>query len=162
MGSLLAAARGRLRAVLGATEPPERIAAAWALGIGIGLSPLLGLHTVSALLLAVLLRLNKVDVLLGTMISNPWVLAAYFPACVVLGQWLLGIEVPRVAMPELNQVFSPSAWREQGEWLRPLMAAWWAGAGAVTVVGTGATYLAVRAAVVRHRRRAGTLPTPPS
>ena len=162
MGSLLAATRDRLRAALGATEPPERIAAAWALGIGIGLSPLLGLHTVGALLLAVLLRLNKVDVLLGTMISNPWLLAAYFPACVVLGQWLLGIDVPRVAIPELSQLFSPSAWREQGEWLRPLMAAWWAGAGAVTVVGTGAPYFGVRAAVVRHRRKLGTLPTPPS
>jgi uncharacterized protein len=158
VGNLLAATRARLRAVLGATEPPERIAAAWALGIGIGLSPLLGLHTVGALLLAVLLRLNKVDVLLGTMISNPWVLAAYFPACVVLGQWLLGIDVPRVAIPELNQLFSPSAWREQGEWLRPLMVAWWAGSGAVAIIGAGVTYFAVRAAVNRHRRKLGTLP----
>ena len=158
MAGLLATTRERLRAVLGAGETPERVAGAWALGVGIGLSPLLGLHTVVALLLAVLLRLNKVDVLLGTMISNPWVLAAYFPACVVLGQWLLGIEVPRVAMPELHQLLSPSAWREQGAWLRPLMAAWWAGAGTVAVVGTGATYVAVRAAVIRHRRRLAGLP----
>jgi hypothetical protein len=160
VGNLLTVTRERLRHVLGADEPAERVAGAWALGIGIGLSPLLGLHTVIALLLAVLLRLNKVDVLLGTMISNPWVLAAYFPACVVLGQWLLGIEVPRVAMPELHQLLSPSAWREQGAWLRPLVLAWWAGAGTVAVAGGGVTYLAVRKAVIRHRRKLGTLQPP--
>jgi uncharacterized protein len=149
---LLAVARGRLRAVFGAGEPPERIAAAWALGIGIGLSPFLGLHTALALLLAVLLRLNKVDVLLGTMISNPWVLAGYFPACVVLGQWMLGVEVPRVAIPELDLLLSPAAWREHGAWLRPLMVSWAAGAGVVTIAGAAATYPLVRVAVIRHRR----------
>jgi uncharacterized protein (DUF2062 family) len=86
------------------------------------------------------------------MISNPWVLAGYFPACVVLGQWMLGVEVPRVAIPDLNLLLSPAAWRDQGAWLKPLMLAWAAGAGVVTIAGAGLTYPIVRTAVVRHRR----------
>ena len=155
MRRLVTAARDRLRTVLGAGETPERIASAWALGIGIGLSPFLGLHTALALLLAVLFRLNKVDVLLGTMVSNPWVLAGYFPACVALGQWLVGVEVPRVALPELHLLLSLAAWREQGAWLKPLMLAWAAGASVVTIAGAGLTYSIVRLAVIRHRLAAG-------
>ncbi len=150
---MLEAARRRLRAVLGAGETPERIAAAWAVGIGIGLSPLLGLHTVLALAAALVFRLNKADVLLGTMITNPWALAVYFPTCVVAGQWLLGIEVPRVAPPELRLLLSVSAWREQGAWLGPLLLAWWTGSGIAALAGAPLTYLAVRAAVRRHRAR---------
>jgi hypothetical protein len=139
--------------VLGTGETPERIAAAWAVGIGVGLSPLLGLHTVLALAAALAFRLNKVDVLLGTMITNPWALAVYFPACVVAGQWLLGIEVPRVAVPELRLLLSASAWGDQAAWLKPLLLVWWTGSGIATVVGTTVTYFAVRAAVRRHRAR---------
>jgi len=149
----LADARDRLRLALGAGAPPERIAAAWALGVGIGLSPLIGLHTALALLLAVLLRLNKIDVLLGTMISNPWVLAFYFPACVFLGESLLGISVPRVVIPELHQLLSAAAWREQEEWLRPLLLAWSAGSGLVAVAGSTLTFVAVRGGITRRRRR---------
>jgi uncharacterized protein len=149
----LLAVRDRLRHVLGADEPPARVAAAWALGIGIGLSPLLGLHTVLGLVLAMILRLNTIDVLLGTMISNPWVLTAYFPASVALGTWLLGIRVPRIELPELHQLFSVAAWTEQRAWLEPLMLAWGAGATLIAAIGAVATYLGVRAAVMRHRRR---------
>ena len=150
---MLAAARDRLRRALGADETPERVAAAWALGVGIGLSPLLGLHTVLALLAAVVLRLNKVDVLLGTMVSTPWALAVYFPACVVAGGWLLGTEVPPVTLPELAQLASPAFWRLQGAWLGPLLLAWWLGSGLAALAGGAATYLAVRAVVRRHRSR---------
>ncbi len=145
--------RDRLRHVFGADEPPARVAAAWALGIGIGLSPLLGLHTVIGLLLAVVLRLNKVDVLLGTMISNPWVLTAYFPISVALGQWLLATRVPRIEIPGLRQIFSFAAWNSQRAWLAPLLLTWTAGATVLALVGATVTYVLVRAAVIRHRRR---------
>jgi hypothetical protein len=145
--------RDRLRKVFGADEPPSRVAAAWALGIALGLSPFLGLHTLLGLLLAVVFRLNKIDVLLGTMISNPWVLTAYFPVSVALGQWLLGVDVPRIELPELRQLLSPAAWGEQRAWLEPLLLAWGAGATLLAAIGGVLTYFLVRAAVIRHRRR---------
>lgn len=145
--------RDRLRHVFGADEPPSRVAAAWALGIGVGLSPFLGFHTLLGLLLAVLLRLNKVDVLLGTMISNPWVLTAYFPLSVAVGGWLLGVRVPHIVLPARHKLFSLTAWTEQRAWLQPLFVTWTVGATIFAVVGGVTTYFVVRAAVVRHRRR---------
>jgi uncharacterized protein len=59
--------------VMGKEDPPEKIAAAFALGVAIGcFTPLTGLHTVIALGLAFLLRLSKVDVIMGTFVVNPW------------------------------------------------------------------------------------------
>ena len=69
------------------------VAVAAPLMIGIGLSPLMGLHTVLALVLALLFRLNKVDVLLGTLIINPWTLTLFFPAAVYLGKRITGVHM---------------------------------------------------------------------
>jgi uncharacterized protein (DUF2062 family) len=145
--------RDRLRHAFGADEPPSRVAAAWALGIGIGLSPFIGLHTVLGLLLAVIFRLNKIDVLLGTMVSNPWVLTVYFPASVALGKWMLRINVPRIVIPELQQLLSIAAWNDQRSWLEPLLLSWTVGGTVCALVGAAVTYFLVRSAAVRHRRR---------
>jgi len=51
---------------------PSEIAFAIALGNFVGILPILGLHTVLAVGLAYLLRLNIVIVFLGTQISNPF------------------------------------------------------------------------------------------
>ncbi len=51
---------------------PSEIAFAIALGNFVGILPFLGLHTVMAIGLAYLLRLNIVIVFLGTQISNPF------------------------------------------------------------------------------------------
>ncbi len=50
---------------------PHEIAAGVALGILIGCVPMLGVHTIMAIGLASLLRLNTLIVLIGTQISNP-------------------------------------------------------------------------------------------
>lgn len=51
---------------------PGEIAFGIALGNFVGILPFLGLHTVMALSLAYLLRLNMLIVFLGTQISNPF------------------------------------------------------------------------------------------
>jgi uncharacterized protein len=50
---------------------PRRVAAAVALGTLIAFVPMVGVHTIMALGLASLIRLNPLVVLLGTQISNP-------------------------------------------------------------------------------------------
>src|SRR5271167_2106233 len=66
----------RFAQMLGSDSPPEVVAASFAIGVAISFTPLLGLHWIIALLLAVILRLNKVDVLLGTLVVNPLTLPA--------------------------------------------------------------------------------------
>ena len=153
MKNLAGKFRKRLQDAVGTHEPPDRLAAAWGVGIAIGLSPLLGLHTVLALLLAFSFRLNKIDVLLGTLIMNPWTFPIYFPAASLLGRWITGIRVPRVVLPHVTQLLRPEVWREQAEWLRPLLTVWGVGAAVVALTGGLATFYVVRGLIVFHRRR---------
>ncbi|HVN75173.1 MAG TPA: DUF2062 domain-containing protein [Thermoanaerobaculaceae bacterium] len=153
MKALLEKARSRFQEVVGVHEPPERLAAAWALGIALGLSPLLGLHTVIALLLALALRLNKVDVLLGTLIVNPWTLPVYFPAAVFVGRRITGVHVPRFLIPRPEEILHAAMWRDRAPWLRSFLIVWGVGASVLALLGGLTTYLVLKRLIVFHRVR---------
>ena len=59
-------------------DTPQRTAAAYAVGIFFGFSPMLGLHTVLGLAVAFAFNLNRVAVLLGIYSNLPWILPAYY------------------------------------------------------------------------------------
>ncbi len=153
-------ARARLVEVIGVHEKPERLAAAWALGIGIGLSPLFGLHTLIALVLAVLLRLNKVDVLIGTLVVNPWTLTIYFPAAVFVGRRITGVRIPHMAVPRPEALLHAAIWRDSAPWVRSVLIAWGVGATVVSLLTAGAAYLALRRVIRLHRAHHRKAPTP--
>jgi uncharacterized protein (DUF2062 family) len=94
-----------LKALLQIDDVPERIAFAFALGVFVGFSPLLGLHTVLGLGLAVLFRLNKVAVLIGVYMNNPWVVVPFYGFATWFGLWLTGlpegVSLPPVGFLEL-------------------------------------------------------------
>jgi uncharacterized protein len=153
VSELLQKVRSRFAAVVGVHERPERLAGAWALGIGIGLSPLFGLHTVIALVLAVVLRLNKVDVLLGTLIINPWTLPVYFPSAVIVGRSVTGVRIPHFALPHPEAFLHLAVWRHNAPWLRSVLLAWGVGATIVSLLSAAGTYLLLRRLVLVHRAR---------
>ena len=72
-------------------DTPERTAAAYALGVFFGFSPLLGLHTVLAIIIAFAFRLNRVAVLAGAWV-NVWALAPCYAFGTLLGALLLGVD----------------------------------------------------------------------
>jgi uncharacterized protein len=72
-------------------ETPHRTALAFGIGILIAFSPFLGIHMGIALLVAFLFRLNRVAILLGTYLNNPWTLAPMYLAGTSLGCFLLGV-----------------------------------------------------------------------
>ncbi len=154
MRAFARAARARLSRLVGADESAARLAAAWAVGVTISLSPLIGLQTSLALVAALAFRLNKIDVLLGTLLINPWTLPPYFAATVTLGAWLTGAGVADLSLPEPDLLLSPSAWKEHASWLQPLLLAWFTGAGLTAPVGGVLTYLALRWAIETRRQRA--------
>jgi uncharacterized protein (DUF2062 family) len=84
--------RATLRRLLAIDDPPERTALAFAIGVSIAFSPLLGLHTILATLLAFLFRLNKVAIYAGTFVNNPFltlvpiILASYAVGAFILGR----------------------------------------------------------------------------
>jgi uncharacterized protein len=128
--------------LLGREEPPERVAAAIAVGVGVGFSPFLGFHLVIALGLAFLFRLNKLDTVLGQFVGNPWTLPAVFAAGYGLGRRLLGYdrqEVPNLPWERLLHADFWNAFR--GPTLAPRLLAFLVGTLAIAAAIALATYL---------------------
>jgi len=69
----------------------HRTALAFAVGVLIAFSPFLGIHMGIALVVAFLFRLNRVAILLGTYINNPWTLAPMYLGGTSLGCLLMGV-----------------------------------------------------------------------
>ncbi len=96
--------RDRVREILKLDEPPHRLSLAFALGIFIAFSPWLGLHIVSAVLLAWVFRLNKVVVLTASFVNNPWTIVPMYAFCLWFGVKITGggVEVPEIAWGSLG------------------------------------------------------------
>ncbi len=83
--------RSTFRRLLALDDPPERTALAFSIGVFIAFSPLLGLHTILATLVAFLFRFNKIAVYAGTFINNPFVtLVPIIISSYAIGAFLLG------------------------------------------------------------------------
>lgn len=81
-----------LRQILAVKEPPRRIAAAFAVGVFIGMSPFLGIHTVLGLALAWQLKLNKFVTLIGVYVTNPWTIVPIYSFGTWVGAKVMGLD----------------------------------------------------------------------
>jgi uncharacterized protein (DUF2062 family) len=78
---------------------PRNIALGFALGIFIGMSPIIGLHTVLAIFFAALFKWNKISAAAGVWISNP------FTAPILYGStFLTGAKLFRI-----GEIYTPAA-----------------------------------------------------
>jgi uncharacterized protein len=150
--------RAAFRRLLAIDDPPERTALAFSVGVFIAFSPLLGLHTILATLIAFLFRFNKVAIYLGTYVNNPFltlvpiILVSYAVGAVLLGRPLRmppeGIEL--LKNPHLltgayyTRVFTQS-------WY--IVAPFALGASVLSFVCSAGTYPLTLWALRRHRRR---------
>ena len=75
---LPARTRRWLEQLLHTHDTPQRTAAAYALGVFFGFSPVLGLHTVLGIAAAFIFNLNRLAVVLGIYSNLPWILPAYY------------------------------------------------------------------------------------
>jgi uncharacterized protein (DUF2062 family) len=84
--------RDRLKLLVTAKGSSRSIALAFAIGIFIGISPFLGLHTILALALASIFRLNRFIALAGAYVTNPWTIIPIYTFSTWLGLKLTGSE----------------------------------------------------------------------
>jgi len=93
--------------LLAVEDPPERIAIAFAVGVFFSFSPLFGLHTFLGLTVAFIFGLNRVALLLGLFVNNPWTLVPIYAAAIYVGGLFLGFphmaSVPEFAWKEVFQ-----------------------------------------------------------
>ena len=109
--------RTTFRRLLALDDPPERTALAFAIGVFIAFSPFLGLHTITATLIAFLFRFNKIAIYAGTFINNPFItLAPIIIASYALGAFVLGrpLGIPADGMELLTnpRIFTADYYRQ--------------------------------------------------
>jgi uncharacterized protein len=154
--------RGWLEQLLHTHDTPHRTAAAYGLGVFLGFSPFLGLHAVMGLILAFLLRLNRVAVILGVYSNLPWIIVPYYTVATLAGAALMGIDLePRALEDALSSIVSAS-WRDLagvGHLLAPFMWAYLVGSTIGALILGLAGYRVALAMILAHRRR--TPPKPP-
>jgi uncharacterized protein len=100
-----------MRRMLALDDTPERIALGFAIGVFWAFSPLVGLHTLLGLGIASLFGLNRVAVLVGLFINNPWTLVPIYTVATYLGGLLIGFPSPtQLPQFEWHQLWSSSYW----------------------------------------------------
>ncbi len=78
-----------LKNLLSLDDSPHKIALSFAVGVYISISPFLGFHTILAIVLSFIFKLNKVATITGSWMNNPWTLAPVYYADFKLGSFLL-------------------------------------------------------------------------
>jgi uncharacterized protein (DUF2062 family) len=148
--------RAAFRRLLALDDPPERTALAFSVGVLIGFSPFLGLHTVIAALVAVAFRFNKIALFTGVYINNPFL--TLVPVALLsygIGAFALGrpLKPPAEGLHLLTDPhpFTGDYWREV--WARSGDVLWpfFIGSSVLSVVCSLAAY-PLTLYVLRRRR----------
>ncbi len=83
----------KIRLIFYIKDPPWKIALTFSIGVFIGMSPLIGFHTVIALILAIMFRLNKIVILMATYLTNPWTIVPVYTFSTFIGAKVLHREI---------------------------------------------------------------------
>lgn len=141
------ALRDKIRQVVGVKDSPRKIAISFGLGVFIGMSPILGLHTILGILAAWIFRLNKFVTLVGVYVTNPWTIVPIYTFATWVGGRILGMEH---ILPEID-------WHNVGIMdlirdLEPILPPFIIGTIFLGAVCSFVGYVAIYYAVVRQRK----------
>src|SRR3954468_14084611 len=155
--------RAWLEQLLHTRDTPQRTAAAYALGVFFGFSPLLGLHTLLGLVFAFALSLNRVAVLLGVYSNLPWILVPYYTLTTWLGATLLRTELPPGVLEGFMDGLQNRSWTElraAAMALKPVLWAYTLGSLIGAVVLAGIAYRVAFVMISTHRKHLQRSPHP--
>ena len=82
----------KLREVIRTNDSPKKIAVSFAVGVFIGMSPMIGLHTALGIGAAWLFRTNRFVTIVAVYVSNPWTVVPIYTFSTWLGMKLLGVD----------------------------------------------------------------------
>jgi uncharacterized protein (DUF2062 family) len=150
--------RDKFRGIFLTKDTPHRIALAFALGVFIGISPLLGLHYIGGFFFAWIFRLNKLVTFIGVSVNNPWTMVPIFSFCIWVGKKLIGI---KHVLPEVNwkgmTLTNISRLTDMDNFiylinkLMPLLASFFVGSFVVCTFAAIASYFIIQTLVIRYR-----------
>jgi uncharacterized protein len=122
------------------------MASSFAVGVFIGMSPLLGLHTVLGLFAAWLLRLNRIITLLGVFVTNPWTIVPIYSFGTWVGAKIIGLHkvIPAIDWTEITLLGFLKEFR-------PLLLPFIIGSTAIGIVSAIVSYFILYNAVKKYR-----------
>jgi uncharacterized protein (DUF2062 family) len=85
-------------------DTPERTALAYSIGIFLGFSPFVGVHTLAALVIAFLFKLNRIAILLGVWSNTPWWIVPYYTIATWFGMWVTGFRIGKGILKGMFQM----------------------------------------------------------
>ncbi|NNG47775.1 MAG: DUF2062 domain-containing protein, partial [Deltaproteobacteria bacterium] len=78
--------RGKIQEAIAAESDERSLAAGFAVGVFFSFTPLVTLHTVLALSVALVFRFNKMTTIAGAWVNNPYTMPFVFYGCFRLGE----------------------------------------------------------------------------
>lgn len=133
-------------------DTPHRIALAFGIGVWLAFFPILGVHTILALLIAFLFRLNRAALLVGVYVSNPWTLAPLYMAGTVVGCEIFGVSSAELTSVDWS-LHGRAFYRALFDGLRPFVWPFVVGNTVLGVVAGIVSYVVLRE--ILERRAAG-------
>jgi uncharacterized protein len=107
-----------LKKLLQIEDTPERTALAFSIGIFLGFSPFLGLHTLTGLAIAFLFRLNRVAILVGVWTNTPWWLVPYYTLATWLGMWVVRFQIDWATLEGMFQLGKEKGFLTSEFWMQ--------------------------------------------
>ncbi|MBF0539322.1 MAG: DUF2062 domain-containing protein [Nitrospirae bacterium] len=147
------------KALLGIEDSPMKVALSFGFGTFIGFSPLVGLHTVLVVILAMLFKLNRVALFTGAYINNPFTIVPISTFCTWVGIKLLRMDIASVAIDFSNIKFSISGFHKIANALGVLLMPFVWGSAFVAVIAGGLSFF-IMLYVLRLKKRLQKAPTP--
>jgi uncharacterized protein (DUF2062 family) len=147
----------RIRGLLHLDDPPWRLALALAIGVFISCTPLYGVQTLLALVLATLTRLNKAATVLGTWLNLPWFAPFVYGAGLKIGARVLA-ELRNREAESLAVLFGQPfrvSLHDVSRVLPEVSLALVIGTTLVGLIAAGVTYLVALGMIRRRRARDG-------
>jgi uncharacterized protein (DUF2062 family) len=137
----------QFRGILQVRETPHQIAVAFALGVFVGISPLIGFHTIGAFFLAWFLGLNRLITVAGVYVTNPWTIVPIYSFSLWVGAKIVGLQQILPVLDWKNVTFMYLL-KELAHLILPFVIG-------STVVGISVgliSYFVIHTAVIRYRK----------
>lgn len=96
------------------------VALSFAIGVFVGMSPLLGIHLLLAVLIAWVFKLNKIATFTGVLITNPWTIIPIYSFSTWIGVKVLGMQEASYGVSE-TQLGMGALLGDLGSLLKPFV-----------------------------------------
>jgi hypothetical protein len=107
-----------IKKLLHIEDTPERTALAYSIGVFLGFSPFLGLHTLAGLVIGFLFGLNRVAILLGVWTNTPWWIIPYYMVATWVGMRVTGFQIEKGPLKKLFQMEIDQEFMSSDFWSR--------------------------------------------